>query len=98
MISQIEGKFSDCSLYLCDVLEESTVITGPPYCWNPAALVIELSRTNSGKRSKRLTAGLLVLNVTLKSASLIGGQGLMASDRGRVTVFLTQLGTPWVLM
>lgn len=73
-------------------------MTGPPYCWNPAALVIELSSTNSGKRSSRLTAGLFVLRVTLKSASLIGGQGLMASDSGRVTVFLTQFGTPWVLM
>ena len=94
----MEGKFSDWSLYLCDVLEERTVMTGPPYCWNPAAFVIELSSTNSGKRSRRLTAGLFVLRVTLKSASLIGGQGLIASDRGRVTVFLTQLGTPWVLM
>ena len=54
---QVAGRLSDCSLYLwrnCqvrekqsgevtwEVLDESTVMTGPPYSWKPAALVMEL--------------------------------------------------------
>ena len=95
VINHIAGKFSDCNLYLWDVFDDRTVITGPPYCWNPAAFVIELSKTNSGNNSNRLTAGLFVLNVTLKSASFIGGQGFMTRDKGNWTDFWTQWGTPW---
>lgn len=42
------------SLYRCDVLDDRTVTIGPARCWNPAALAIVLSRTNSGKEHKIL--------------------------------------------